>query len=328
MTKGEELKQSLGLSHMKYVSFVRTLNTQRPVLVVVYDTRRPEVPLTNYRVMKQFHFFNVREYPYTSDVKYTPLLPIEDFNGASKPSMVFCVDIGGVYADPEKQMARVTETVDENYRPRLDEWITFASLNTPDAISPLTKKHRDIRSGVMGGENKTAKLINCVYNPSQDCLTFIFRTGATPVYPSGYEYKKTNPTLDFQISNNPDKIYYSHLRILDFMKWLKGTRPDDLKDTPITWREIKDVLEVAYVQCYCTCVAFQYQGINYWLSQLDGSIFPTSIEPKVWNNKKLHGDGNAFLCKHLYGIIRHIGFFGNQMANMANKELKIRGYIK
>ena len=331
MTKGEELKKALGLQDTKYVSFVRTLNTPRPFLVIVYDTRRPEVPLTNYRVMKQFRFFNVREYPYTKDVKYTPLLPIEDFNGASQPSMIFCVDIGGIYADPDKQISRdsskVRESIDECYKPRLDEWITFSALNSPASISAFTKKHRDIRSGVMGGENKTAKLINCVYNPQQDCLTFIFRTGATPIYPADYTYKKTNPTLDFQLSNNPDKTYYTHFRILDFMKWLKGTRPDNLADQPITWREIKDVLEVAYVQVYCSCPSFQYQTANWDLSQVDGSIYPTDIAPKFWNQDKYHGDGQNFLCKHLYGIVRHIGFFGNQMASMASKELRDRGYI-
>lgn len=327
MTKGEELKKALGLQDTKYVSFVRTLNTPRPFLVIVYDTRRPEVPLTNYRVMKQFRFFNVREYPYTKDVKYTPLLPIEDFNGASQPSMIFCVDIGGIYADPDKQIARdtkVTESIDEGYKPRIDEWITLAGLNTPDSISAFTKKHRDIRSGVMGGENKTAKLINCVYNPQQDCLTFIFRTGATPIYPADYTYKKVNPTLGYELSDNPDKTYYTHLRILDFMKWLKGTRPEDLADQPITWREIKDVLEVAYVQVYCSCPAWNWQGSAYACTQVDAAIYPQTIKPKVWD--KIHGDMNL-LCKHLYGVIRHIGFFGNQMASMASKELRDRGYI-
>ena len=323
MTTGEKLKKILGLDGFKYVVFERILVFPVKAITIYYNSRRPNLPLTNDLLHKRFHFASIRRPPYSENLPVTPIMPIEMYNSGSDPSVIFIVDIGGDLTDPENQIPRKLESKEEVYFPRLDEWVTLAALKNTASIDAFTKKHRDIRNQAVGTENLTAKLINCVYNEQQDCLTFIFKTTATtPIYPKNAKYKKVNPTLDFSLSNNPDKVYYSHIRILEFMKWLKDTRPDNLADQPITWKEIKDVLEVAYVQVWDSCPAFHWQGSNYWLSQLDGSIFPTDIEPKVWNAPHLHGDGQNFLCKHLYGIIRQISFFGNQMASMASKELK------
>ena len=328
MTKGEQLKTLLGLDGYRYVVFERVLEFPVFAITIYYNSRRPNLPLTNDLLHRRFHFSAIRKPPYTKDLPTTPIIPLEYFNSGSDPSIIFIVDIGGDLTDPKDQIPRKMESYSRDYIPRLDEWVTLRDLNTPDAISAFTKKHRDIRSQAIGPENTTAKLINCVYNPQNDALTFIFRTAATvPIYPKNHVFKKANPTTDFSLSNNPDKVYYSHIRILDFMKWLKDTRPDDLEGQPITWKEIKDVLEVAYVQVWDSCPSFHWMGTNYNLSQLDGSIYPTDIAPHYWNQPHLQGNGQNFLCKHLYGIIRQIGFFGNQMASMANKEIRTRGYV-
>lgn len=326
MTLGEKIKHTLGLDNYKYVVFERVLGFPVKAITVYYNSRRPNIPLTTDLLHRKFHFFSIRKPPFTKDYPVTPILPIEYYNSEADPAVIFTVDIGGDFTDPKNQIPRKSESVKN--LPRVDEWVTLSALKNTASIDAFTKKHRDIRSRAVGPENTTAKLINCVYNEQLDCLTFIFKTTATvPIYPKNHQFKKTNPTLDFSLSNNPEKVYYSHIRILNFMEWLKGTRPDEMADQPITWREIKDVLEVAYVQVWCSCPAFHWQGTNYWLSQLDGSIYPTDIEPHVWNAQHLHGDGQNFLCKHLYGIIRQISFFGNQMASMATKELKNSGKI-
>ena len=327
MTIGERIKHTLGLDGYKYVVFERILGFPVKAIAIYYNSRRPNIPLTTDLLHRKFHFLSIRKPPFEKDYPVTPILPIEYYNSGTDPAVIFTVDIGGDFTDPSKQIPRKNESL-ESYQPRLDEWVTLSALKNTASIDAFTRKHRDIRNKAVGTENITAKLINCVYNEQLDCLTFIFRTTATtPIYPKKYQFKKVNPTLDFSFSNNNEKVYYTHIRILDFMKWLKDTRPDELANQPITWREIKDVLEVAYVQVWCNCGAFHWQGSNYWLSQLDGSIFPTDIEPKVWNAPNLHGDGQNFLCKHLYGIIRQISFFGNQMASMADKELRKLGKI-
>ena len=325
MTKGEEIKNILGLGQYKYVVFERILRFPVKAITIYYDSHRPNLPLTNDLLHRKFHFVSIRKPPFTHNLPTTPIMPIEFYNSGDDPSLIFVFDIGGDLTDPKNQIPRVVEeSIEKPYEPKLDEWVTLKDLNTPDTISAFTKHTRDVRSGYLGGENRTAKLINCVYNPQADHLTFIFKTEATvPAYPKTATFKKANPTLNFSLSNNPDKTYYIHIRILDFMRWLKGTRPDELEGQPISWKEIKDVLDVAYIQLWSSSPSFHWQGMNYNLSQIDGAIYPTDIAPKVWD--KIHGD--AFLDKHTYGLIRQIGFFGNQMASMANKELKARGYI-
>lgn len=325
MTRGEKIKTTLGLDGFKYVVFERILDFPVKAILIYYDSRNPNIPLTNDYLHRKYHFASVRKPPYTRNLPCTPILKLEDYDSGSDPAIIFVVDVGGDLTNPANQIPRRTESEERVYQPRLTEWMTLKNLNTPDAISAFTKRNRDIRSQVLGPENTTAKLINCVYDATKDCLTFIFKTDATtPIYPKNTVFKKTNPTLNYQLSDNPDKVYYTHIRVLDFMKWLKDTRPDELADQPITWREIKDVLEVAFVQLYCSCPAWNWQGSAYACTQVDAAIWPQTIKPKFWD--KIHGDMN-FMCKHMYGIVRQIGFFGNQMASMANKELKKIGRI-
>lgn len=254
MTIGERIKHTLGLDGYKYVVFERILGFPVKAIAIYYNSRRPNIPLTTDLLHRKFHFLSIRKPPFEKDYPVTPILPIEYYNSGTDPAVIFTVDIGGDFTDPTKQIPRKNESL-ENYQPRLDEWVTLSALKNTSSIDAFTRKHRDIRNKAVGTENTTAKLINCVYNEQLDCLTFIFRTTATtPIYPKKYQFKKVNPTLDFSFSNNNEKVYYTHIRILDFMKWLKDTRPDELADQPITWREIKDVLEVAYVQVWCNCL--------------------------------------------------------------------------
>ena len=254
MTIGERIKHTLGLDNYKYVVFERILGFPVKAIAVYYNSRRPNIPLTTDLLHRKFHFLSIRKPPFDKDYPVTPILPIEYYNSGTDPAVIFTLDIGGDFTDPTKQIPRKNESI-ENYQPRLDEWVTLSALKNTASIDAFTRKHRDIRNKAVGTENTTAKLINCVYNEQLDCLTFIFRTTATtPIYPKKYQFKKVNPTLDFSLSNNDEKVYYSHIRILEFMKWLKDTRPDEMADQPITWREIKDVLEAAYVQVFCNCL--------------------------------------------------------------------------
>lgn len=321
-TTGAELKRKLGLGDYPFTPFIQFLNLPQKIFLVFYDSLRPNFPITLYDIKKQ-KVLATKRLTSMKDVVYTPSLPLELYNGVLENIVIQCIDLAGRYGDKKKQVESLKAK-----EVKLNEWMTFKNLNTPDAISAFTKKHRDIRNKAVKPENFTAKLTDCQYNKERDYVDFVFTTTATtPIYPKNYEYKKTDPTHNFVLDPNPDKKYNVQFRILDFMKWLKGTRPDNLSDTRITWKEIKDVLEVAFVQVYCQCGAFHWQGVNYWLSQLDGSIYPTDIEPKFWNRADLHGDGNAFLCKHSYGIIRSIDFFANQMTAMLNKKLKNEGII-
>jgi len=124
----------------------------------------------------------------------------------------------------------------------------------------------------------------------------------------------------FNLTKNRSKTYEIQIKVLDFLDWL-----DVFSEQKVTESDMKEILDTADIQVFSTSPSFHYQGFNYWLSQLDGSIYPTTIKPQRWD--KIHGDGDAFVDKHLYGLMRQIKFFRNQMASMITKKLKDRGLI-
>lgn len=141
----------------------------------------------------------------------------------------------------------------EGFLPRLREWMTIRNLMDADIVSNITKGHAGIRYNLYKGENINAKLVKTVYNPTLDAMTFIFKTPATlKAHEPGYQPDIVDPYSNFATRHNPSHSYTMMIQVLDFLKWLKGTRPDNLGD--ITWQEIKAVLDVAYVKVWCNCL--------------------------------------------------------------------------
>lgn len=207
---------------------------------------------------------------------------------------------------------------------RMKEWLQLKNLRDPELTSDFTKQRADTRRKLYGGENRIAKLVNAIYDPNDDSMTYVFLTPSTDkAHGIGYQPKKVDyedpsyPKID-----NPEHMYTIQFKFLDFAKWLLQTRPEVMQTKRITWREIKDVLESSYVQISCNCPADQYQGTNFWRSQLDGSIYPTDIAPKVWNAPDKHGDSGNFVCKHVANLIPQLPFFLNPMASMTMKVLR------
>lgn len=322
MTTGQDLKRQLGFKDTQYVSFTRLLGFYVPVLLILYDSRRPMIPITSYD-LKRAKYISIMRPPFDKQITMTPLLSLDLFNGPLNIFTIFCFDMASRFGNSLLQPAKESESKEIP----LYEWLTFQNLNTKDAISQITTNSRNLRNKLVKPENFTAKLTGCEYNKTKDWVTFEFTTTATiPEYPKGYEFSKTDSSKNFELIQNPEKQYKVHIRILDFMKWLKDTRPDRIENDPITWKNIKDVLDVAYIQVQCSCPSDWWQGLCYNRTQLDGAIYPCDIKPKVWNAKHLHNE-EGFLCKHAYGIIRSIAFFENQMTSKLNKTLKMEGLL-
>jgi len=195
------------------------------------------------------------------------------------------------------------------FQGKLNEW-TLETLKAKDSISDFTMKFRKDRNKIMGAENKTAKLLDCFLNEPDDSITFVWKTPATE---DGKIKKRVSP-LSLELLPNEEGFYEIQLKILNFFSWL-DTNP--IKDI-ITEKEMKEIIRISEVQVYSSSPSFQYQAYNWNNSQVDTAIYPTDIAPKVWNKY----NDNAFLDKHLYGIIRNIDFWINPMASMLTKKLK------
>lgn len=328
-TTGQELKKSLGLSEIRYVSVARILISSRNVYMVFYDTRRPTMPITTRRAVKGYSPSMMYRYPFDRKPAIAPLVQIEDFNGDLKSALFFVVDLAGSYYDVKHLdfVLEKTEKKLERYtlmQGKLQEFLTLDDLNTTAIASDMTKRFRRQRNSLAGTENKLAKLIDIAIDEGDRSVTFQFLTDVTP-YPEDpdHTYGELDPD-NFKIKRNPSKTYELQIKVLDFFDWL-DTNPEK---TEITESDIKEIFDVSNVQVFSTDPGFHWQGGNYWMSQLDASIHPTDIAPQFWNQPTYHGSGPNLTSKHLYGLLRNWKFWRNPAASMLTKKLKQRGLIE
>lgn len=329
---GQELKEKLGLTHIKYVSFIRLVGSPHRTIVIFYDSRKGDVPLTTQRVLRATNLFTSQISPFERKMYHTPLIPLEEYNGTLVGAMFITFDLSGLYGDPKYQVKNIRESVIFGAG-LFREFVTLKDLKDPDAMSDFTKNTRRQRRQAMKDfgkgpdEQHYASLLDCVVDVADDSVTFKFLTESTePIYPADHEFKQTDPSAGYRLEPNPSKTYEVHIKILEFFTWLRGTRPDD-DDSDISRQEIIDVLDVAHIQVFSNDPSFHWQGVNFWLSQLDASIYPTTIAPKFWNAPHLHGDGQAFVTKHIAGVFHQIGFFQQQMASMLSRRLREEGLL-
>lgn len=178
--------------------------------------------------------------------------------------------------------------------------ITLSDLNRNQGISDFTKVFKKERNKIMGSETKNSKFIEVKFNKDEDYIDcYWLITPTEKKYPPNYKYKEVDP-YTHKLIDNPSKTYTFILRIMNFFSLL-ATTPNK-----ITNKDIEDVIRIADLKIWDSNPSFQYQQMNWHLSDLDSSIFPTTIPPKRWN--KIHGEP-TFLGKHSQSIINQINFF-------------------
>jgi len=336
MTNGQKLKKTLGLDNFKDVYITRILlPSSQKINMVVYDslrgkmTKRRFTNLPYVSMLFSGRHLNKDEYKKPSN---TPLMDIDNWNGNLENYVFSVVDLAYSFWHDKDKFTRLPEAIQKRAsmkscvilpKTALDE-ITLFDLKSSDVVSTLTKNTTKVRQKNVGNANKNTKLIDCDINTNDGSVVFKFLTEVTTgIYPKGYEYSDVNPK-NSKISLNKSKSYELWIKVSDvFGKdgWL-STYPE--KQT-LTRADIKDILEVSDVQLWSNDLSFTFQGFQYWLDQIDASIFSQDIKPARWD--KYHGDGQAFLTKHFNQLIRSIAFFLNQMASMLNKKLKDRGIL-
>ncbi len=179
------------------------------------------------------------------------------------------------------------------------------------AASDFTRDWIEVRRKIKGPGNVSAKLTSIRVNRKKDYVTFVFKSKPT------YSSKETAVDPSVMVLSKTVKQYTQMIRVLDFFKWAE-TKPGYQK-YHLTWKEVKEILEVASIQVWCNCGSFQFQGMNHSVSVNNAAIYPETRAPKRWN--KYHQQDN-YLCKHLSMIFNSMAFFVNPMASMVNKYLK------
>lgn len=167
------------------------------------------------------------------------------------------------------------------------EELTIAQLKTK--FSQKTAKFKAIRQSLKGQESKVSQVVDFAF-PGK----FIFLTEAT----HSFNTQVVDPkTLSSKFKS--DNVYTPQLEIVDFGAWI------DNRYAALGVKELQAILKEADVKIFCNCPAFHWQGANYKLSQVNASIYPTSIADPHWRAQ--HGEG--MLCKHWMGIAPYVETF-------------------
>jgi hypothetical protein len=339
---------------------------------IFYDSKRPEMPITFKRVQEN-NIVNVFRYAEGQKPIVSPLKNLSSFTGKLANKVVMSIDLcGSFFRDRSLIMdysGDINETVQnlrrlhteedtglavrqpskEKYMKdhaeflsplfqsigiipfgRLMEDLTMAAFTKRAGMSQFTKTFRDERARIMGNENTVSKLVKCKYNVKKDYVDFFWKSKSTDKYKSGHVVKVVDPKAGFALRAKSDKLYTIQLRILDFKKWM-GTYNVDY---PIKYKDVKDILEVANIQVFSDSPSFQFQGLNYNMSQLNASIHPTDIPPTSritttgreigWKTRQ---GTDGFTDKHMTGIFSQWQFWIWPQAAMLNKELRDKGII-
>ena len=315
MTSGEILQKKLGLEKLKNPRINRVVGLSKPTYMIWYDSSAPTRPIT---------WSQVRRFPYIGSVRFghdpselavmTPLVMLKNYNGDTKTSVFFTIDMAGYKLSNPKNVV-------EAWTPKvtmLSEFLTLNDLLKHQGMTDFTKKFRKHRNKTTGNEVNIAKLKKAELHVND--MIFTWKTPATidPEKPNK-PVSKVNPS-DFSIVPNPEKEYTISITIIDFLPWAK-TKPEG---EPLNGKDIKEVLEVANIQYWSDAPSFHWQGGNYNSTQLDASMNPTDISDPIW--RKIQGD-SMIVDKHLGGILASMGFFHNPMASMATKVLKDKGLL-
>jgi hypothetical protein len=179
------------------------------------------------------------------------------------------------------------------------------------SMSAFTRKFAKETNKLMGNPTNRAKLTQLRINKAEDYVTFIWLTERTPKYPDNFNAKVVEPT---SMSLENGNLYTIEIRVLDFFKLLETTPgyPN------VTDKDIEEVFLNCDIKVWSDVPAFQFQGMNFNMTQFDAAIYPEHRPPNHWN--KYHG-GNQLLDKHAAGIVNGIKFFIPMMRQMIKKYL-------
>ena len=193
----------------------------------------------------------------------------------------------------------------------LQEDLHLSDFVKHSGVSDFTKKFMKDRQRLKGAGNISAKIRSLKINRKKGYITFTFIS--KPTYTN--KTKAVDPnTLAFKNA----RAYEQHIRLVDFFKYAE-TKPG-YKENELTWKEVKEIIQVCPIQVWCNCGSYEFQGMAYIDTLFDAAIYPEYRAPKRWN--LYHNDDN-FACKHLDILFTSgINLFIQNMTSMINKILK------
>jgi len=339
---GIKLKNDLGLNNFKNVGVSYVYKSNPRIYIVWIDSFRPRVPMTK-TYIKSFNQLTI--HANTDELDYSFPIDIEQFGGNIRSAYFIVHDLAGSKLANDRMREWCRDGDEEDPIENKVFWfgdlkeLTINDLRgDQNNISSFIRKWYQDNTRLTGTPTKSVKLIDLDVNIKTKKVTFKFLSEATELngkkpaaefkpssksyISSRYSYysgdkQEVDPKKN--LSKNTSKLYEIHLEIQNLWDWL-----DAFEGETISKKEMKEILDVADVKAWCSSPSFLFFGVQYYLTQLDSSIYPEDRQPQKWD--KIAGT-DIVADKHLWKTLQAIPFLLNPMASMLTKKLKDRGLI-
>ena len=227
--------------------------------------------------------------------------------------------VTGFGIDKNNQPTIITDKGEMSlYHVRIDklmnEDLHLSDFKHHQATSDFTKDWIEVRRKIKGPANKSAKIHSMRVNRSKDYIIFVFKSKPT------YDSKAQSVDVKSMIMNGNVNAYTQEIKVEGIFSLLK-TKPE-YNVQKLTIDEIREALNVCAIRVSCNCPAETFQGLSYYLTQIDGAIYPNNVKPKRWNKYHDKDSDTGFVCKHLSLITNQIEFFLTNFTSMINSYLK------
>lgn len=292
-TTGTILKSKLGLDKLKYVVIVRALSISYRTYLVVFNTRLPNLPITQTMVYRGNMPSMIYTAPFTRRPSLGPIQNINDFNGTLDGSLFFVIDLAGYLGD-SSQRTRVIEKV--SYAKTLKNLIE--GLTIPEIRSgAVSKRNKDwLRKRRQDGSTGSfLKEVNWVENEDSIYLVYhskpTYETTVTNYSPSGNSY--------------PDNHYIVQIQFLGVSRYLGSKDQFKLLSPKEQGDLILKMIDTAEVKLWSSDPSWIFQGSFEAFEKEDASIYPL-WSPRgsgIWDSK--HGL-SPHITKHTVEVLETV----------------------
>jgi len=180
------------------------------------------------------------------------------------------------------------------------------------------KKFYDLRRKYNGKDISNIRLIATEIDDEGYC-DILFAVKAT----KDGSVKKELVGNNGEMINNISDEYMVTIRINDFWDLIEEfglERPNDF-----TKGDVVALIQLSEdIKLKSSDPSFWWMGLSYWLSLDNASLMPCNIAPKFWDKYR----PNVKVSKIIESVLRHFGFFTQQIAMSIKKALIEQGYIE
>lgn len=314
MGSGMDLKLSLGLEDFENAKISRVLTSSKKILVVYYDSFRPQIPITNARVRKNHRVATVWNGAALADGEnkhtiMTPLLDLEDYNGSTKNALIIPIDLAGDNRIDKRKFSRVFENEEEGYM----TYLNLKEFTVSDLRANAATTHDKEFAVQRRADGITGSFLNSVrWNKATNLLTALFKVKPTFGASQGNFTKNGTPKRG---KNYTVKLQFENVesflgKRIDFLDLSKGEQI----------KKVRRMIKEANVRVWSDDPSWLLQGHFENAFELGYSVFafPTSI-PKAegrWAEIKTGSVSTPYfsLSKHVQEVLRVVGFNADTLA--------------